>query len=311
MRAAWVIMAGACAALLAGCDGLDVFRTDELSAPPAAQPTDEGYSPESLEIAAYYSRVEQGHRTRGLLRADGGGPDVPFDDRRLAETFRAIAFAREFTDVGAALVRREGESMLHRWTGPVRIQTIFGASVPDPQRADDTAAIRRYGERLGRITKHPVDYVERGGNFPVLILAEEERRVSGPLLRRLIPGIRAREIDVIQNLDRATYCVVVASDPKDDGVLTRAVAVIRAELPPLLRLSCIHEEIAQGLGLANDSPDARPSIFNDDDEFGRLTAMDEKMLQMLYDPKLSPGMDAETARPIVTQLATALTAPAF
>ena len=29
--------------------------------------------------------------------------------------------------------------------------------------------------------------------------------------------------------------------------------------PDLLRLSCMHEEIAQGLGLANDSPLARPS----------------------------------------------------
>jgi hypothetical protein len=43
--------------------------------------------------------------------------------------------------------------------------------------------------------------------------------------------------------------------------------VIRAEHPDLLRLSCLHEEIAQGLGLPNDSPRARPSIFNDDEEF--------------------------------------------
>ena len=44
----------------------------------------------------------------------------------------------------------------------------------------------------------------------------------------------------------------------DSGTYTRAFAVIRAEHPDLLRLSCLHEEIAQGLGLANDSPRARP-----------------------------------------------------
>jgi hypothetical protein len=260
----------------------------------------------STELAAYYRRVEAGLRTRGLLRADGGGPDVPYDERRLAETFRAAAFAREFTDVGGALVRQEGESLLNRWQAPAKLELIFGPSVPDSQRADDSAAIVRYAERLAQVTRHPVSVVPRGGNFQVLILSEDERRVSGPLLRRLIPGIRTHEIDVVQDLDRATYCIIFTSDPKDDGILTRAVAVIRAELPPLLRLSCIHEEIAQGLGLTNDSPRARPSIFNDDDEFGRLTAMDEKMLQMLYDPRLTPGMDAATADPIVRQMAAEL-----
>ena len=94
------------------------------------------------------------------------------------------------------------------------------------------------------------------------------------------------------------------------SMITALEAVIRAELPPLLRLSCIHEEMAQGLGLANDST-ARPSIFNDDDEFARLTGMDEKMLLMLYDIRLKPGMDEETAMPIVNELARSLTAPAL
>ena len=298
---------GALPMILSGCAELDAMAVPPPPPRAEAEVPEVEVSELSTELAAYYRRVEAGHRTRGLLRADGGGPDVPYDDRRLAETFRAAAFAREFTDVGGALVRQEGESMLNRWRDPVKLELMFGPSVPDSQRADDGASVGRYAERLAQITRHPVSVVPRGGNFQVLILSEDERRVSGPLLRRLIPGIRPHEIAVVQDLDRATYCIVVASDPRDDGVITRAVAVIRAELPPLLRLSCIHEEIAQGLGLSNDSPRARPSIFNDDDEFGRLTAMDEKMLRMLYDPRLSPGMDADAAAPIVRQMAAELT----
>ncbi|MFK7755227.1 MAG: DUF2927 domain-containing protein, partial [Sedimentitalea sp.] len=74
-----------------------------------------------------------------------------------------------------------------------------------------------------------------------------------------------------------------------------------------VRLSCIHEEISQGLGLPNDSPAARPSIFNDDDEFALLTSHDEKLLSMLYDPRLSPGISADAARPIARQIALGLT----
>ena len=81
------------------------------------------------------------------------------------------------------------------------------------------------------------------------------------------------------------------------------MAIIRAELPPRLRTSCIHEELAQGMGLANDSPTARPSIFNDDEEFALLTNHDALLLQMLYDQRLTPGMTAETATPVVRTIA--------
>lgn len=291
--------------VLTGCAEFgDLFGTATVPAPRPAVAVD-APSEESKALVAYYNRVERGHRTRGLLRVDGGGPDVPFDARRLADTFMALAFAREFSDTGATLVRRETESVLRRWEAPVRIEAMFGPSVGDATRADDRAAIRRFAERLDRTTGHPVSYVERGGNFHVLILSEDERRVVGPTLRRMIPSIRRQEIDLVENLDRANYCLVVAADPGNDGKISQAVAVIRAELPLLLRLSCIHEELAQGMGLGNDSSSARPSIFNDDDEFGRLTSMDERMLSMLYDPALRPGVSAADARPVVNRLAQA------
>ncbi|MEO1789186.1 MAG: DUF2927 domain-containing protein, partial [Pseudomonadota bacterium] len=76
-----------------------------------------------------------------------------------------------------------------------------------------------------------------------------------------------------------------------------------AEHPDLMRLSCLHEEIAQGFGLSNDSPKARPSVFNDDEEFGLLTHHDELLLKMLYDDRLKPGMTPDEAAPIVQTLA--------
>ncbi len=305
MRTARGLIAGAALLLLAGCGEFQDLFGSEPTPAPEVPVVEETPSVASQMVRAYYARVEAGHRTRGLLRIDGGGPDVPFDDRRLAETFMAIAFAREFSDVGSTLVRRETASILRRWEEPVRIEVIFGASVKAAQRADDRAAIKRFADRLARTTGHPVSFVEQGGNFRVLILSEDERRVAGPTLQRLVPSIRQREIDLIENLQRESYCLVLAADPGDDGVIRQAAAVIRDELPLLLRQSCIHEELAQGLGLANDSPMARPSIFNDDDEFGRLTTMDELMLGILYDQALRPGMEAEEARPIVRRLARA------
>ena len=73
----------------------------------------------------------------------------------------------------------------------------------------------------------------------------------------------------------------------------------------MARVRIAAEELAQGLGLANDSPYARPSIFNDDDEFATLTRQDELFLKILYHPQLQPGMSIETAQPIVQKLAKA------
>ena len=84
------------------------------------------------------------------------------------------------------------------------------------------------------------------------------------------------------------------------------MAVIPAEHPALMLQACLHEEIAQALGLPNDSNLARPSIFNDDQEFALLTRMDELMLKILYSPELHPGMTADEARPVVEVLATRL-----
>jgi hypothetical protein len=70
-----------------------------------------------------------------------------------------------------------------------------------------------------------------------------------------------------------------------------------------MRRACIHEEIAQSLGLTNDSHLARPSIFNDDDEFATLTSFDEILLQILYDYRLRSGISRQEASEYVRQLA--------
>jgi len=107
----------------------------------------------------------------------------------------------------------------------------------------------------------------------------------------------------VVDLPKDQLCIVIGTFGADGVRYDKAIALIRGEHPELLRLSCIHEELAQGMGLANDSPRARPSIFNDDEEFGLLTTQDELMLQMLYDPRLTPGMTAAEAAPIARLIA--------
>lgn len=290
------------ASLLGACEPVTSPVPGVRPSSPQSTPAAE-QSAQSKAIETYFARVQQSLLTQGLLRTDGGGPDVPFTARMLAANFEQITLYEEYATVGGRLVAQATPSRLHRWDGPVRFEVEFGATVSPEKQATDSAEIARFANRLARATRHPVTKVSANGNFHVLVVHEDERRALGPRLMQLLPGIGPAALDSALNMGRGTYCAVFAVDPRDDGNYTRAVAIIRAEHPDLLRKSCIHEELAQGLGLANDSPAARPSIFNDDEEFALLTYHDELLLRILYDPRLRVGMSADDARPIARTIA--------
>lgn len=268
--------------------------------PKVARPT----SQESAELRSYLYQVQNAQLGQGLLRRDGGGSDTPFTNTMLARNFEQIAF---FNEYDGNFSGRGGPSPLRRWEAPVRMELIFGEGVPPSQRKSDTQQVSSYAARLGRVTGHPVS-MSGNPNFIVIIAGEDDRAEALAEAAARVSGISASSLTPLISLRRDTYCVVAAyAGGSGDNTYTAALAVIRAENPSLLRLSCIHEELAQGMGLANDSPTARPSIFNDDDEFSLLTRHDELLLRMLYDPRLRPGMSADEARPTVQTIAAELT----
>jgi hypothetical protein len=281
--------------------------TPPVPRPEAAAPVPPAPSAATLAAKQRYEKVQADLLARGLLRTDGGAADAPFTDRMLADNFIRIAMYDEYRRTPTGLVQETTPSLLRRWEQPVRVGLRFGDSVPADRRATDTARIASYLARLARITGHPIRLAEGTPNFLLFIVNEDERRALGPAIRAALPGLSAAEVAGITELDPNTYCLVYAVSDSAGSTYTRALAVIRSEHPDLMRLSCLHEEIAQGLGLANDSPLARPSIFNDDEEFALLTPMDEYLLRMLYDPSLRPGMTETEVRPIVYPLASRLT----
>ena len=271
--------------------------------PAGLAPTPQGPSANSLALAKYYGRLEADLLNRGLLRRDGGGPDTPYTDTDLARNFERIAFYDEYAQ-GAGFRPSSGRAGgLRKWEGPVRMSVEFGSSVPDEQRAGDAAMVAGYAARLARVTGHPISVGSRKPNFHVLIMGEDDREQALARIRQIVPNVGPSTISIFRDMPRTIHCLVVAfSGENEDFTYRRAIAFIRAEHPPLMRQSCVHEELAQGLGLADDSPQARPSIFNDDDEFALLTTHDEELLRLLYSPELVPGMTADQARPIIHRL---------
>lgn len=265
-------------------------------------------SQQSQALALYYGRVQADLLVQGLLRVDGGGVDTPFTDTDLVRNFENIALYDEYAPNQGFQKPSDQAGGLRKWTAPVRFGVEFGASVPQAQRDLDTKVVQDYAKRLARVTEHPISMGnERNANFHVLFMGEDDRSEAVRRMREIEPGVNTATVGMIQRLPRSIHCIVVAFAANEQSrTYRRAIALIRTEHPNLTRESCVHEELAQGLGLANDSPKARPSIFNDDDEFAFLTTHDEMLLKMLYDPSLKVGMTREEVLPLIREMAAEL-----
>ena len=300
MRRAWrslLLCAGLAACVEA--PGLESALKPRLRPEPpltAPAPPARAASAKSEALRAAFTQIQSAQLTLGLLRRDGGGPDTPFTSDMLARNFTEIVFFNEYAGTGPS-------GVLRRWETGVVLGLEFGASVPPAQRARDEQDVTRYANRLARLTGHPVGLGARP-NFIVAFASEDDRSETLERVAARLAGIGPKDLARLDVLQDDIYCLVLAfPTPDNPSAYGAAIALIRAENPDLLRLSCIHEELAQGLGLANDSPEARPSIFNDDDEFALLTSHDELLLSILYDPMLRTGQSLEEARPLVQALA--------
>lgn len=264
-------------------------------------------TPASTNMRDYLQNVEAALIAKGKLRTDDGA-SIPITPEQLTENFIRVALYDEYSRQGRDLVANNRPAPLRRWEMPVRLQVTYGASVSPAERLRLNGQVRNFAAKLQGAMGHPVSLTSGDGNFHLLFLSEDERRAIAPTLQSMVPGIPTSDVRSLANLAPQNYCTVFAYSRGAGASYVTAVAVIRAELPPRLMLSCIHEELAQGMGPANDSPTARPSIFNDDEEFAYLTRHDELILRILYDRRLRPGMTEAEARPIVLQIANELLA---
>jgi hypothetical protein len=271
------------------------------AAPPPAPAAPRQASEASRALAKRYATMQANLLRDGLLRSDGGGPDTPFTDAMLARAFLSVAFFEEYAGGEITAQSHPGQVKLERWQGPIRLSLRTGPAMAPADAAALRATVGSYLARLSRLTGLSITLSETAPNFFLHVADVDERAALGPTLATEMPSLSPAQIQATTHLGAETFCQVLS---QSDGTrITRALAVIPAEHPTLLLQACLHEELAQALGLPNDSNLARPSIFNDDQEFALLTRMDEAMLKMLYSPELQPGMTAEAATPIVQDLA--------
>lgn len=283
MHAARLAALTVCAAVLSAC---------------ARQPA----TLEGGRLALLYAAIEERYIQDQKFRTDYDPPDAPLNAEVLSRNFITVA-QRSETQTDRTSVLVEGRSIpLSRWNKPVQVWSV-GTSQQDKDHLESLQ------ERLSFLTGIPVTTASNAdeANIYMLVAGPRERRSLMHTLDELGRTDQAPMLTAWPKLAEYPCIARVFVDPKKSTV-EWALIFIKAELSGAFRRSCLTEELTQSLGLFNDSPDVRPSIFNDDAEFIELTRHDEYLLQILYDPRLEPGMTRETAEPIAREIAEELLA---
>lgn len=240
----------------------------------------------------------------GRMKADRLARDVPLTAEILSENFSKTAFGEEFalTHGMAVPIAERPSGNLRKWTGPVRYELSDRATVRDAKEVEGLVQRLRLSTGL-EITRADRDKP----NMFIRVLSEEDRARIAYTFTTLDQPSPLAELFLTWAAAPDWPCAgeIYFSGPASDTRFEIALAMIyiRDEVRGLSRQACIEEEISQSLGLVRDDPTVRPSIFNDDEEYALLTRHDELLLQILYHPALAPGMDRETAMPIVQRVA--------
>lgn len=259
---------------------------------------------EETALQQMYTTAEELLLAHGKMRTETNPSDARFSYADLVRDFGQIALHNEYQVSGGRFIPNKTPTHLRRWQGPVRVATLFGQSNTSREVRRETREVSEFTRRIAELTDLDMATSDATNtNFLVVFLNRAEQVAFAETLPERYPGISNAVIDAFRNSPRNIFCAAFAfTKDGEKGVYDNALILIKSEHSGFMRKSCIHEEMAQAMGLTNDSPDARPSIFNDDEEFAFLTKHDEILLRMLYDPRLKAGMEDYEVTPLLPSI---------
>ncbi|MBF0195535.1 MAG: DUF2927 domain-containing protein [Magnetococcales bacterium] len=206
--------------------------------------------------------------------------------KEIIRNFEIIAFGSEY--------QNKTWKGLRKWKDPVRI----GLQGKYPRYLEDE--IKQFTADLTSITSHPISLYYSHGmkknrklpkNFNkkkvnVIVFYEPLHNIKKKLGKYFKD--RPHELDIL--LNEATCFAKLFTRRLE---IRAAIVVIPDHISHRYARACVVEEIAQILGLPNDSNLVGDSIFKDRGKFNELTKQDRLLLKILYDQRLTFGMSRQ------------------
>ena len=87
--------------------------------------------------------------------------------------------------------------------------------------------------------------------------------------------------------------------------IRRAEAILPVDAGDFTFYDCAYEELLQALGAINDDSSVPWTMFNDDVQMGFFDVYDQYLLNILYDPRIRPGMTKDEVDALLPEVLSA------
>jgi Protein of unknown function (DUF2927) len=207
-----------------------------------------------------------------------------FTDAQIIDGFLKVTFGAEFNTAGRI-------DRIRKFDVPVR------AYIDNRGRPDRTAAVGQVIADIGRrIDRLDIALTKdrRLANLVITLVRDRD-------LNRTITGLfgRARA----QRIETTLEPQCLSGFRKDETYrITRSEAILVVDAGDFIFYDCAYEEILQALGPINDDESVPWTMFNDNVQMGFFDLYDQYLLNLLYHPRMRPGMNREEAAAVVSEI---------
>jgi hypothetical protein len=238
----------------------------------------------ALVLAALAASLEAARAEDPQIARRRAAEQRSFTDAQIAEGFFKIAFGAELAVAGRA-------DRIRKYDKPVRVY-VDSRAKPD-RRRQVAAAVADIGTRIEHLDIAMTED-RRAANVAVTLVRDRD---LAPTIRAFYGRDRARQIE------RSLEPQCLSGFSKDEQFrIVRSDVIIVVDAGDFIFYDCVYEELLQALGPINDDSTVPWSMFNDDVQMGFFDVYDQYLLNVLYDPRIRPGMTREEVRELLPQV---------
>lgn len=207
-----------------------------------------------------------------------------FTDQQIIDGFFKTVFGAEFHVAGRT-------DRIRKYDVPVR---VYIDSRAKPNRRQQVAAVIE--DIRGKVRNLDIAVTQNRKEANVTVTLVRDRDLEKTI--RSFYG-RARAKTILQSLE--PQCL--SGFRKDDFFrIVKSDVIIVTDAGDFIFYDCVYEEILQSLGPINDDSSVPWTMFNDDVQMGFFDIYDQYLLNILYDPRIRPGMSADEVRRLLPQI---------
>jgi hypothetical protein len=207
-----------------------------------------------------------------------------FTNDEIKDGFFKIAFNAEL-QIGAPADR------VRKFDEPVRI-FVESKGLPD-RRSEIATIVADIQSRVNHLDVAVTDD-RQAANFVVRLVPERDLKRT---IRSLYGNGRAAQIQ------RSLSPECLSGIGKDKQFrIRRAEVILPVDAGDFTFYDCAYEELLQALGAINDDRSVPWTMFNDNVQMGFFDVYDQYLLNILYDPRIRPGMTKDEVNALLPEV---------